>query len=47
MPEHKIAWQYWCGAYYLDLIDKSLNVVPKPPKPFDEMTETEFDAWFS
>ena len=30
----------------MDVIDKSFNGVPKPPKPFDEMTETEFDTWF-
>jgi hypothetical protein len=47
MPEHKKAWKDWCDAYFLDLIDKSLNVVPKPPKPFAEMTETEFNTWFS
>ena len=47
MPEHKKAWKDWCDAYFLDLIDKSLNVVPKPPKPLAEMTETEFNTWFS
>ncbi|CAB4029704.1 Hypothetical predicted protein [Paramuricea clavata] len=39
MPEHKKLWDDWLDGYYLELLDGSLNGIPKPPKPFLEMSE--------
>ena len=47
MPEHKKLWNDWCDIYYLDLLEKSLNVIPTPPKPFAEMEEAELNSWLS
>lgn len=47
MPEHKNLWDDWCDRYYLELIDKSLNDIPIPPKPFIEMEEAELNSWLS
>ena len=47
MPEHKKLWNDWCDMYYLDLLEKSLNVIPTPPKPFVEMEEAELNSWLS
>ena len=36
MPEHKKLWNDWRNIYYLDLLEKSLNVIPIPcPKTHD------------
>lgn len=47
MPEHKKLWNDWCDIYYLDLLEKSLNVIPTPPKQFVEMKEAELNSWLS
>jgi ankyrin repeat protein len=45
MSEHKMLWEKWCDRYYLQLLDKSLNRVPDPPKQINEMTEAEVHDW--
>lgn len=47
MPEHKKLWNDWCDRYHLELIDKNLNGIPTPPKPFVEMEEAELNSWLS
>lgn len=47
MPDHKKLWNDWCDLYYLDLLEKSLNVIPTPPKPFFEMEDAELNSWLS
>jgi hypothetical protein len=47
MPEHKKVWNEWCDGYYLELLNQSLNGIPTPPKPFEEMRESEFNSWLS
>ena len=45
MPEQKMLWKNWCDRYYIHLLDKCLNDLPTPPKPFFEMSEAEVHAW--
>mgnify|MGYP002804036238 CR=1 FL=1 len=45
MPEHKCLWDKWRDGYYLEILHESLNCIPTPPKPFEEMRETELNSW--
>jgi hypothetical protein len=47
MPEHKKIWNDWCDRYYLELINMSVNEIPKPPKDFNQMEEAELNSWLS
>lgn len=47
MPEHKKLWDDWLDGYYLELLDGSLNGIPKPPKPFLDMSEVDLNSWLS
>ena len=47
MADHQKIWEDWCDGYLLELLDQSLNHVPRPPKDFSEMTESEFNLWLS
>ncbi len=47
MADHKKIWEDWCDGYLLELLDQSLNHIPKPPKDFGNMNEAEFNSWLS
>ena len=47
MPEHKKLWDSWCDGYYLELLRHGLNDIPKPPKSFVDMSETEITHWLA
>ena len=47
MGDHKEIWEDWCNGYLLELLDQGLNHVPKPPKDFGDMNESEFNLWLS
>ena len=47
MGDHKEIWEDWCNGYLLQLLDQGLNHVPKPPKDFGDMNESEFNLWLS
>ena len=47
MADHQKIWEDWCDVYLLELLDQSLNHVPKLPEDFSDMTESEFNLWLS
>ena len=47
MADHQKIWEDWCDGYLLELLDQSLNHVPRPPKDISDMTESEFNSWLS
>ena len=45
MPKQKLLWENWCDRYYIELLEKSLNDMPVPPKPLEKMSEPEVHTW--
>lgn len=45
MPKQKLLWENWCDRYYIELLEKSLNDMPAPPKPLEKMSEPDVHTW--